>query len=137
MNNLNQEDLSRYVPESDCDYLIDQKLPKQVEPNYLEDSHFRMVLSLPFLDSTHTAFPYRSFYVSIDDYEKRLKYNPYYLLRRVKEEAKLSEVEYGRLLTHIECGGVSDVCNVIEDVLASYYLRTIYGIDMIIHQFIR
>ena len=59
------------------------------------------------------------------------------LLRRVKEEAKLSEVEYGRLLTHIECGEVSDVCNVIEDVLASYYLRTIYGIDMIIHQFIR
>ena len=93
MNNLNQEDLSRYVPESDCDYLIDQKLPKQVEPNYLEDSHFRMVLSLPFLDSTHTAFPYRSFYVSIDDYEKRLKYNPYYLLRRVKEEDTMKEQE--------------------------------------------
>ena len=47
------------------------------------------------------------------------------LLRRVKEEAKLSEVEYGRLLTHIECGEVSDVCNVIEDVLASYCLRMI------------
>ena len=93
MNNLNQEDFSRYVPESECDYLIDQKLPKQVERNYLEDSHFRMVISLPFLDSTHTAFPYRSFYVSIDDYEKHLRYNPYYLLRRVKEEEFVKEQE--------------------------------------------
>ncbi|KAK8802510.1 hypothetical protein WA171_006189 [Blastocystis sp. BT1] len=50
------------------------------------------------------------------------------LLRRVKEEAKLSEVEYGRLLTHIECGEVSDVCNVIEDVLASHDYTPIYQI---------
>ena len=45
------------------------------------------------------------------------------LLRQVKEEAKLSEVEYGRLLTHIECGEVSDVCEVLEESLSSYVLR--------------
>lgn len=93
MNNLNKEDITRYVPEAECDYLIDQKLPKQVEPDYLRDPSFKVVLSLPFLDSTNTAFPYRSFYVSLDDYEKHLRYNPYYLLRRVKEEDTMGEKE--------------------------------------------
>ena len=42
------------------------------------------------------------------------------LLRRIKQEANLSEVEYGKLLMHIECGEVDDVCEVLEAALESY-----------------
>ena len=42
------------------------------------------MLSIPFLDTTRTPFPYRSFYVPVEQYVKQMKYNPYYVLRRVK-----------------------------------------------------
>lgn len=41
------------------------------------------------------------------------------LLRRIKREANLSEVEYGKLLMHTECGEVDDVCEVLERALES------------------
>lgn len=95
MNTMNEEDFSRYIPESDCDYIIEQRLKKQVERDYLEDPNFRVVLSIPFLDASSTKFPYRSFYFPLDAYEKHLRYNPYYLLRRVikGEEGEKKEVE--------------------------------------------
>ena len=49
----------------------------------------------------------------IDDYMRML-------LHRVKHEGDLTEVEYGKLLMRIECGEVSDVCNVLEDSISSY-----------------
>ena len=83
---MNEEDFSRYIPESDCDYIIEQRLKQQVERDYLEDANFRVALSIPFLDASSTRFPYRSFYYPLDGYEKQLRYNPYYLLRRVVKE---------------------------------------------------
>ncbi|KAK8800854.1 hypothetical protein WA588_001685, partial [Blastocystis sp. NMH] len=50
------------------------------------------------------------------------------LLRRIKQEANLSEVEYGKLLMHIECGEVDDVCEVLEAALESQNYTPIYQI---------
>lgn len=40
------------------------------------------------------------------------------LLARVKTEAELSEVEYGKLLKQIECGKVKNVYELIDSCLA-------------------
>ena len=42
------------------------------------------------------------------------------LLARVKTEAELSEVEYGKLLKQIECGKVKNVYELIDSCLAMY-----------------
>lgn len=96
---MNKEEMSRYVrvrdddddqiDESECDYLIEQKLVEQVEPDYLQDPRFKVVVMKHFVDATRTPFPYRSFYVPLKEVEEKIQYNPYYLVRRVsmKEEA--------------------------------------------------
>lgn len=96
MNTMNQEDMTRYVDEKKCDYLIERRLKKQVERDYLQDPDYRVVLSLPFLDATETPFPYRSFYIGIDDYEKHMHYDPYYLLRRVRYGEDKEEIQIGK-----------------------------------------
>ena len=53
------------INEDECDYIIEQKLPEQVERDYLEDKHFRIVKMEHFLDATNTPFPYRSFYLPL------------------------------------------------------------------------
>ena len=49
----------------------------------------------------------------IDDYARSL-------LHRVKEEAGLSEAEFGTLLMKIECGEVESVRELLENALLSY-----------------
>ena len=71
------------INESECDYLIEQKLPVQVERDYLKDPEWRVVKMEKYLDSTNTPFPYRSLFVPLREYEMRLQYNPYYLLKRI------------------------------------------------------
>lgn len=68
--------------------MIEQKLPEQVERDYLQDPHFRVVKMEHYLDATNTPFPYRSFYIPLKEYQMRMRYNPYYLLKRV---AKIEE----------------------------------------------
>lgn len=51
------------------------------------------------------------------------------LLRQIKREANLSEVEYGKLLMHIECGEVDDVCEVLEAALESYGHTLFFSVD--------
>ena len=65
------------MDEEECDFLIEQRLEEQVERDYLEDARFRVVEMVPFLDLKRTEFPYRSFYVPLEAFEKHLKYNPY------------------------------------------------------------
>ena len=71
------------INEDECDYIIEQKLPKQVERDYLEDKQFRIVKMEHFLDATNTPFPYRSFYLPLREVEMQMKYNPYYILKHV------------------------------------------------------
>ena len=59
----------------------------------MEDARFRVVQMERFLDLERTEFPYRSFYVPLEAFEKHLKYNPYYLARRVGEKRKKEEEE--------------------------------------------
>lgn len=60
-----------------------------MERDYLEDKDFRVVKMSEYLDATNTPFPYRSFYIPIKEYVKKMRYNPYYILKRVSrnEEA--------------------------------------------------
>ena len=100
---MNKEETSRYVgsdwrnegqiDEDSCDFLVEQRLAEQVEPDYLEDGRFRVVAMERFLDLERTEFPYRSFYVPLEAFEKHVKYNPYYLARRVGEKKKKEEEE--------------------------------------------
>ena len=76
-----------------CDFLVEQRLAEQVEPDYLEDARFRVVEMERFLDLERTEFPYRSFYVPLEAFEKHVKYNPYYLARRVGEKKEEEGVE--------------------------------------------
>ena len=44
------------------------------------------------MDKTRTPFPYRSFYLPLPGVEEKVRYNPYYLARRVaKKEAEPAE----------------------------------------------
>ena len=56
-----------------------------MERDYLEDNDFRVVKMDHYLDSSNTPFPYRSFYIPIKDYEMKMKYNNYYLIKRVNQ----------------------------------------------------
>lgn len=51
----------------------------------------------------------------VDDYLRTI-------LHRVKKEAKLSEVEYGKLIMMIECGQLVGVCDLLEKCLKTFYL---------------
>lgn len=50
----------------------------------------------------------------VDDYLRRI-------LHRVKREAELSEVEYGKLIMMIECGQLVGVCDMLEECLKTFY----------------
>ena len=83
----------------------------------------------PVLVSTATAFPYPGFVRHDSSFiqqviegvqEERVEViddSTRELLSRVKEEAKLSEVEYGRLLKRIECGKVCNVNELLDSCL--------------------
>lgn len=67
-----------------------------MEPDYLQDPRFRVVEMTQYMDKTRTPFPYRSFYLPLPGVEEKVRYNPYYLARRVmKKEAEPAEVCVG------------------------------------------
>lgn len=51
----------------------------------------------------------------VDDYLRTI-------LHRVKKEAELSEVEYGKLIMMIECGQLVGVCDMLEECLETFDL---------------
>ncbi|VDM83463.1 unnamed protein product [Strongylus vulgaris] len=67
MNDLNQEEMSRYVPLDSCDYIVDLETPDQttsLEPNYgLMTDTFARLQSHPFLVSSKSHWFYRAFFV--------------------------------------------------------------------------
>ncbi|EPS41638.1 hypothetical protein H072_4458 [Dactylellina haptotyla CBS 200.50] len=61
MNDLNQEDPSKYVPIDSCNYLVDSyyrdKKETSLEPNYILDiENWEQVSCKPFLDAAQTPF---------------------------------------------------------------------------------
>ncbi|EYC25093.1 hypothetical protein Y032_0012g1697 [Ancylostoma ceylanicum] len=67
MNDLNQEEVSRYVPLDTCDYVVDLETPDQttaLEPNYgLMSDVFTRLYSHPFLIASKSHWFYRAFFV--------------------------------------------------------------------------
>jgi alpha-1,2-mannosyltransferase len=64
MNNQNKEEMSRYVEEKECDYIVDLNLEDQLETKYWEKtSKWKMVHFEWFLDTKKSKSPFRSFYI--------------------------------------------------------------------------
>ncbi|KHJ89808.1 plasmid Maintenance Protein [Oesophagostomum dentatum] len=67
MNDLNQEEVSRYVPLDTCDYIVDLETPDQttaLEPNFgLMTDVFTRLYSHPFLVSSKSHWFYRAFFI--------------------------------------------------------------------------
>jgi len=82
-NNLNQEEVDRYVDVSECDYMIDLDLPYQNEDHYCLDSDTWQTLALyPFLDvERSTSAFFRAFYFPGRS-DLHNAYGQYCLLRR-------------------------------------------------------
>lgn len=57
-------------------------------------------------------------------------------LHRVKDEAQLSEVEYGKLIMMIECGQLVGICDLLEDCLLKWDLSMYIMLDTILQRFI-
>ena len=115
---MNKEEMSRYVrvrdddddqiDESECDYLIEQKLVEQVEPDYLQDPRFKVVVMKHFVDATRTPFPYRSFYVPLKEVEEKtpqLQQQQVEYQQMVNSQQRLNRM-YTEISKYVNCGGV-------------------------------
>ncbi|KAK6355404.1 mannosyltransferase, variant 2 [Orbilia brochopaga] len=82
MNDLNQEDYTKYIPIEECDYLVDSyfegKDESSLEPNYILDTeHWDLISCREFLDASKTPFPNRIIWLPrmvIDDKRVWAKY---------------------------------------------------------------
>jgi alpha-1,2-mannosyltransferase len=84
MNDMNQEEPGRYVNISSCQYLVDldKASTSEEEPNFSQMVHeWKIVASVPFLDSSRSNVLYRAFYVPVVS-EKEVVYGSYNLLQR-------------------------------------------------------
>lgn len=84
MNNVNQEEPSRYIPQASCDYIVDRDNGEvaEFEPRFTAaSSEWDRVLCRPFLDSGRTPALYRAFYIPMLS-ESHTVYTEYCLLKR-------------------------------------------------------
>ncbi|VIO95102.1 Plasmid Maintenance Protein containing protein [Brugia malayi] len=85
MNDLNREEISRYIDIGQCDFLIDlETLDTTVlEPNYAEQTNiWRSVVKKKFLLSSYSHPVYRSFYIPFITGSNNV-YGNYHLLERI------------------------------------------------------
>jgi len=82
MNDLNLEEPSRYVDASECEYIVDQIILNQNEPDYRKFG-FDAIRCEPFLDAKSSPVLSRAFYIPYYSY-KANKFNDYCLLKRSK-----------------------------------------------------
>uniref|UniRef100_A0A0N5A809 Mannosyltransferase n=1 Tax=Syphacia muris TaxID=451379 RepID=A0A0N5A809_9BILA len=84
MNDLNLEEKSRYIPVSNCHYLVDLETPDvaEYEPNYTKQKEtWKSVIRSPFLLASHSHPLYRAFYIPFTN-DAGLKFGMYHLLKR-------------------------------------------------------
>uniref|UniRef100_A0A0R3S1U5 Mannosyltransferase n=1 Tax=Elaeophora elaphi TaxID=1147741 RepID=A0A0R3S1U5_9BILA len=87
MNNLNREEISRYVDTRQCDFLIDLETwdATVLEPNYAEQTNiWRSVVKKKFLLSSYSHSLYRSFYIPFMTDSSNV-YGGYHLLERIHD----------------------------------------------------
>ena len=86
MNNMNEEEPTRYVDVGTCDYVVDQTMQEgnAVEQNFRASADWAEVACFPFLDASRSDALFRAFYVPTVS-EKRCAFNEYCLHRRVEK----------------------------------------------------
>lgn len=85
MNDMNREELSRYVPLETCDYLVDLETPDttDLEPNYAKQVEvWRSVVRRRFLLSAYSHPWYRAFYIPFIT-GSNVRFGNYHLLERI------------------------------------------------------
>jgi hypothetical protein len=71
------------VPEESCDYLVDFEMENQSEKRYSQDSSWKVLKEIPFLDTAHSKPFYRAFYIPFVS-TNHTTYRPYFLFKRIK-----------------------------------------------------
>lgn len=92
MNDQNLEEHSRYVDLKQCDYIVDSDFPSEsdLEPSYSRDKQWRVISTIPFLDSHRSSKFLRAFYIPyFTDF--RCIYVDYNLLQNTRIEDRLSK----------------------------------------------
>jgi len=80
MNDLNLQEMSRYVNVSECHYLIDFEFPSQSETKYSKEPNWTVLFQYPFLDADSSNKFLRAFYVpSLSS--KHCTFRPYYIFK--------------------------------------------------------
>ncbi|KAF8971754.1 glycosyltransferase family 22 protein [Flammula alnicola] len=101
LNDLNKEDMSHYVPVSQCDYLIDLDFPLHPSSTSLEPRYATMtdtwerVSCHPFLDARHSFLLTRMFWLPGSKWKSQNEFGDYCLLRN-KERVEMKEKEVRR-----------------------------------------
>lgn len=85
MNNMNNEEPTRYIPVDECEYLVDQdraKAATEFEPRYkLKTEEWAVATCAPYLEATESHPIYRAWYVPTFS-PKFTVFNDYCLLGR-------------------------------------------------------
>lgn len=80
-NDVNAEEMDRYVNIEDCDYVIDLDLDGQEEPRYALDDTWNSTWQADFLDARRTSTIFRALWVPILS-DKKVEYAQYHVLKR-------------------------------------------------------
>jgi len=83
MNDMNRQELSRYVDVSACDYIVDLELQQQNEPRYGQLADWEVLYEERFLDSSQSPTLTRAFFFP-NISPKHNRYGVYQLLRRTE-----------------------------------------------------
>lgn len=86
-NSWNKQNTAALVKEEDCHFIVDLSAPRQAEKHYEESPDWEVVLSHPFLDTSSSRFPFKSFYIPKFS-PARNAFNQYLLLRSKSRVAK-------------------------------------------------
>jgi alpha-1,2-mannosyltransferase len=83
-NNMNKEEVSRYSPVTECDYIVEWDI--EGEPmlqQLIKTGEFTVVQKEAFLKADNSKSPFRSFYLPVDS-KRFLVFRDYVLLKRVQ-----------------------------------------------------
>lgn len=108
VNDVNKEDLSRYVSPDTCDYLIDLDYPlhpneSRLEPRYVTQTRtWERVACKPFLDARHSSLLTRTLWLPGKDWEAHNEFGEYCILKnrplvKSKQDTVMRLVQEGKL----------------------------------------
>jgi alpha-1,2-mannosyltransferase len=81
-NDQNQEEMSRYINESDCHYIVDLDFEGQSEPHYAaQTDRWEVIFAHPFINSAASHPFFRAFYVPPPLSAGKTRWDRYVLLR--------------------------------------------------------